>query len=641
MKTVRRLYFYAIAFISIEVVLWGLINLLRSIVDETVGGQAEALAQALALILVGMPIFLFHWLWAQRTSARDEEEQTASLRAIFFYGILLATLIPLVQNVLALIDTIFLDSFHLDVSRAILGHSQPWPDSLIAIFMNGVAALYFWNVLRSEWGKLPAKNTFSDVRRLYRYVWTLYSLLMTIFGAQQILRFLFYVPSDVLGDIGSETAVNGIALLVVGAPIWYYVWRIIQASLSDAAERESNLRLGILYVLALSGVITVLGTATVLIQTILNQLLGAALSTSDFVQRIGDPISIGLPLGAVWAYFGFWLNRHIESIPDPVRQAGMKRIYFYILSALGLGGAFSGIAILIKFMIDFMTGGLLALDDTLRSNLTGAVALIAAWLPLWLLTWRPMQAEALAADSPNSSLTEEQSWRGEHARRSVIRRAYLYLALFAGVVGGMTAAVALLFELLRAVFTGSTDSTFLATILNDLQVLVLFAILLIYHLSVLRRDGKATADVLMKRQSDFKVLVVDSGEGMASPFKAAIGKLAPNIPVAISAEKPLEQFNALILSGSLAVNAPDWIRAFSGTRVILPNEAEGLVWAGGVSDGAIQQAAQAVRQLAEGQPVGQKSVGTGWRLIIYVAAALFGLQLLLGLTLLVVFAFNR
>ena len=58
--------------------LWGLVGLLRSIVDDTVSGGADALAQALALILVGVPIFLIHWLWAQRASARDEEEKTAS-----------------------------------------------------------------------------------------------------------------------------------------------------------------------------------------------------------------------------------------------------------------------------------------------------------------------------------------------------------------------------------------------------------------------------------------------------------------------------------------------------------------------------------------------------------------------------------
>jgi hypothetical protein len=38
MKSIRRLYFYLVAFISIEVVLWGLVSLLRSIVDRSISG---------------------------------------------------------------------------------------------------------------------------------------------------------------------------------------------------------------------------------------------------------------------------------------------------------------------------------------------------------------------------------------------------------------------------------------------------------------------------------------------------------------------------------------------------------------------------------------------------------------------------
>src|SRR5512140_1719650 len=469
MKTVRRLYFYAVAFISIEVVLWGLVNLVRSIVDDTVGGQADALARALALIVVGMPIFLFHWLWAQRLAARDAEERVAGLRAFFLYGILIGTLIPLVQNVLALIDRVFLDAGQLELSRAILGHAQSWQDSLIAIVMNGLVAAYFWNVLRGEWASLPDTKTFADVRRLYRYTWLLYSLIMMIFGAQQVLRFLLSPPSLALVDFGRETVVNGIALLVVGTPIWFYTWRLIQDSLPDPREHDSVLRLGVLYLLALSGVITVLTTAAMVAHSVLSQLLGADLSTADFIHEIGGPISIGVPLGAVWAYYGYWLNRHIESIGDPVRQSGMKRVYLYILSALGLGGAFLGVATLIKFLIDYLTGGALLLTDPLRSNLSSAISLIAAWLPLWLMTWRPLQAQAFAKDAA-----------GDHARRSILRRAYLYLALFAGVVGGMASAVALFYELLKAALGGGTGSAFLATILNDLQLVILFAILLIY-----------------------------------------------------------------------------------------------------------------------------------------------------------------
>ncbi len=628
MRTVRRLYFYTVALISIEVVLWGLIDLLRSIVDQTVGGEADALARALALILVGLPIFLFHWLWTQRSSSRDDDERTASVRAIFFYSVLIGTLIPLVQNLLALINRSLLNFLKLDASRAILGGTQTGADNLIAILMNGLVALYFWNILRREWLLLPLKENFADVRRLYRYIWVLYSLLMAIFGAQQILRYLFYVPSNVLGELTSETVVNGLALLLVGAAVWFYSWRLIQNSLTEAGESASNLRLGILYALALSGVITVLTTSAMLIKIILSRLLGTIIPVSDLIYQIGGPISIGLPLGAVWAYYGQWLNRHIESISEPVRRSSLKRVYSYILSALGLGGTFIGVATLIKFIIDLLTGGSLVLSDVLRSNLARAISLIIAWLPLWLLTWRPVQAAA-------SRVGDE----GDHARRSVVRRVYLYLALFAGVIGGMISAVALAYELLNAVLTGATGVDFLATILNDLQLVVLFTVLLVFHLSILRRDSLFTADALAKKQNDFRVLVLDSGAGFADSIKTALTKAAPNIPLTIVKEKPQASYNALILNGSAVVSAPEWIRSFDGKIVVIPSEAEGLIWAGGVSKQVVQQAAQAVRQLAEGQDTVQQSSGSGWRVVLYIAAALFGLEVLLGIVGLVISAF--
>jgi Domain of unknown function (DUF5671) len=627
MKTVRRLYFYAVALISLEVVLWGLINLLRSIIDQTVGGGAGALAQALALILVGLPIFLFHWLWAQRVSAHEEDERTASLRAVFLYAALIGTLIPVFQNLLAWIDRGLLQLTHMVIERALLGGGQTMADNLIAIAMNGIVALYFWSILRGEWKTLPDQEKFADVRRLYRYVWVLYSLMMTIFGAQQVLNYLFFVPGGVLGEMTSETLINGLALLIVGTPVWIYSWRVVQNSITDAAERESNLRLGVLYLLALGGVITVLTTTAMFINIVISKLLGANISTSDFIHQIGGPISVGVPLGAVWAYYGYWLNRHIESISDEARQSSMKHVYQYILSTLGLGAAFTGVAMLIKFIIDILTGGLL-MSDNLRSELATAISLIIAWLPLWLAMWIPLEVQ--------SSMKNDI---GEHARRSDIRKVYLYLALFAAVIGGMSAAVALVFQLFNALFTGQTDSSFLATILNDLQLLFLFAIVLIYHLVVLRRDGKFTSDALAEKQNAFPVFIFDSGSGFSQSMKAVLAKIASNVPATIASEKPQGKFNAIVLSGSGAVNAPEWIRSFDGNRIIVPDEAQGFVWVGGVGKSAFDEAAQIIRQLAEGQQIRKSRGNSAWRTVIYVAAALFGLQFLFLILALIFSAF--
>jgi hypothetical protein len=154
MKSIRRLYFYLVAFISIEVVVWGLVNLLRSIVDQTVSGGADALAQALALILVGVPIFLIHWLWAQRASAAEEEEKEATLRAVFLYAVLLGTLIPVVQNVLSFINRALVQVTGLGVERAFSAfRNQTLADNLIAIVMNMIVAAYFGTSCAANGGR--------------------------------------------------------------------------------------------------------------------------------------------------------------------------------------------------------------------------------------------------------------------------------------------------------------------------------------------------------------------------------------------------------------------------------------------------------------------------------------------------------
>lgn len=625
MRTIRRLYFYLVAFISLEVVTWGLIGLLRSIVSSVLVDMAGALASALALVVVGAPIFLFHWQWGQRAATADVEERTASLRAVFYYAALLATLIPVAQNLLALVNRALLLIAQVEPSNALVGASQSWQDNLIAIGVNGLLAAWLWNALSAAWKSLPDSENFSDVRRLYRYLWLLYGLGMTVFGAQQTLRFLFDLPQVnylILGA-GQRSLFNGLALLVVGTPLWVYTWHICQEALSDRVERDSNLRLGALYLLALGGAISALAAGGTVLDILLRRLLGEAMTAYELIRRLGGPFSVGLPLAVVWAYYGGWLARQIRSDEDARRQANKKRFYDYLLATLGLGVAFIGLSLLLSFIVDLLVS-YEVWGETLRPRLAAALSTLAIGLPVWLATWRPMQAEALE-DSPS----------GEEARRAPLRRAYLYLALFAGVIGGMVSAIWLAYTLLVALLSRQAGADFLSNALNATQLLALFAVLLVYHLRCLQRDGAQMAKTLEARQHTFPIAILDGGNViLTEQVRAALQRHAPSLSFSLVEVDSLthepQAFKALLLPAALALNPPPrlrrWLDSFEGEKILIATEAvPGWVLSALTPD----QAAQAARQLAEGQRVRLARPSNAWTTVQLVAVVVLGLQLLL------------
>ncbi len=627
MRTIRRLYFYLVSFITFEVVLWGLVGLLRSILSTSeISAGGDALAQALSLTLVGVPIFALHWMWAQRASAADEEEHSSSLRAIFLYAALLATLIPITQNALALLDRSLLTLANLSPYHAVLGGSQTWVDNSIAIVLNAIAAAYFIRVLRGDWETLTDTENFADVRRLYRYLWLLYSLLMVVFGAQQVIRFLFYIPPKVLGLVSRDIFVNGFSLLLVGAPIWFFAWKTCQNALLQKGEHDSLLRMGVLFLLTLGGVATVLSTGGSVLDIFLRWALGESMTTSEFLSRISGTVSVGVPLGIVWAYYGRWLHHGIDTFGDETRQFGFRRLYYYTLSFAGLVTSFVGMALILSFILDVLVGGQIWGAD-LRSRVSAALATMIVGLPLWLMTWPPMQQRALS-----------QGTSGGFARRSVVRKFYLYLVLFASVIGGMVSAVTAVFRLLQAALgSGPLDVTGL---LDSLQLLALFVIVLVYHLRCLRADGTETVRALVERHERFHVLAFErAGSGFGDAIRASTQKHAPGLHLSVlAADAEISNEDAaartVILPSDLVVHQPEPLRsflaAFDGTVIVSTVPHPRILWSAGAKP--FDATALTLRQLSEGQEVKQGAdSASAWMVVVYIFAALFGLQALLML----------
>jgi len=642
MRTIRRLYFYLLTFISLEVVLWSVITLARTVFDAaSLNNIGDQIAGGLAFLIVGLPMFLFHWIFVQRDSARDTEERSSLLREIFLYGTYLATLIPIAQNVIALANRVLLGWMTIDNNFAFLGSEQTTADNLIAIIMMGVAFYYFHSVLKNEWAANIEGNNLPGTRRLFRYIWMLYSLVLLVFSMVFILEFIFLTPVG-FGNPSRELLANGLSILVVAAPLWVYNWQIIQRSLTDREEYVSTFRLVVLYLLTLGGIITTLFSAGWVLATVLNN----ALSTSpmDFTglfNKLSSTLALAIPMGAIWAYFGRAWKDTTDQTADPLRKAALKRFYFYVLALLGNISVFFAIQLLLGVVIDITTGestGLASFSDSISSSLS----MLIIGLPVWLLNWPIMQSEAASQDEA-----------GDHARRSIIRKSYLYLVVFSLVVGLMASAGMLLYNLISTITVENPGNPFI-DFLHDSKTLGVIVIWLVYHFLALRNDGKAAQAALADQHAAFTVGIIGSPNLIdVKSIRDNLQRTAPKIPleeidIEMVSKENLSRYNALVFSSGLLHTNPEFFHRvqndFSGHRLVVTEPVKGWIWQGLIQRNRLDSAketARLLRMMAEKQEIDTSRTSGGLTVAAYILAALFGTQILFMILSLIISVFIK
>lgn len=629
MQTIRRLYRYLVSFISLEVIVWGLIDLGRSSFSgEIVGANVSQLASALSLVFVGVPVFLLHWIPAQRSAAKNEEERFSRLRGLFLYGALLATLIPIAQNLLAMLNRGWLQLLQLPLRHAFVGQYQNWVDNLIAIVMNGLFVGYLYAVTRRSWEKPPIDKSFPETRRLYHYIWMLYGLAMTVIGTSQIIQFIFNT-GDTIGNAPRANFASGLALLMVGAPIWIASWLRIQKSLTDSDDKHSILRLIVLYLLNLIGIGGILIPSGIILNIVFEYLLGTDFVLAEFLNQINIPISILFPLGGVWLYYRGILKSDDAEMPDATSRLTPRRIYAYLLTLIGLVTTWMGLHLLLSFLIDQSINTPIIESDFLQNRLSAALATLIVGLPLWVINWRPIIKEV-----------SQEGESGDHARRSLIRKTYLYLVLFASVIGVMVTSGGLIFELLKAVL-GDPSANLLRKSLMLFEMLSLFSLVLVYHWILLRNDIRLAENYLVERHKQFPVLVLASEIGdFTDNMIEALQRESEALPTAIwltengAPDESLSDASAIIIPSAVSANPPEavrlWLQEFKGVRLVVPVPVENWFWvfgSGNELSRSAKRAAKVIRALAEGEDPQFHGETPVWRIVLYVLAGLVGLPI--------------
>jgi hypothetical protein len=439
------------------------------------------------------------------------------------------------------------------------------------------------------------------------------------------------------------TLAAGISLALVGAPMWAYHWMTVQNAQVDPQERSSLLRLVVLYLISLAGVVGVLSTVSAILSSLIAWILGDATSIGQLMRDNAGALSLAIPLAVMWWYYGHILGKEVNALPDQPRREALGRLYNYILSLLGLAVTYVGLINLVDFLAQLVGSRALGSESVrsesvLRGVLSGALSALAVGLPLWLVSWRKMQREAMQMDDT-----------GDHARRSVLRKAYLYLALFLLVIGAMGFTGWLLYTLINALING-IPGDFGSDVIRLFLSLIVDGALLMYHWRSLRQDNQLAQQTLGDLHAAFPTLVFVEEDGLFGKLLVDdLRRVAPRLPIALhmvergAPDDSMLGARAILLPVGLALNPPEslklWLDEYHGKRILIPLPAENWIWLGQADNqeaALARETAQAICQMAEGESVRQVAPSNPWVIASYIMGGIFGLLLLWFLFILIV-----
>ncbi|MBI5293543.1 MAG: hypothetical protein HY872_16830 [Chloroflexi bacterium] len=629
MVAIRRWYVYLVCAISLQSVTWAVIALLRGLL---IGLERPVTATAfeIAVIIVGLPLFLGHWLWAQRLAATeaDAQERGSAVRRLYLYGTLAGFLAPALANAFALLRTLFslaLSAYRPDYLNYTAG--QTAGRALAALAVLGLMWFYHSRVLRADSLGAPETGNLATVRRLYVLGFSAAGLWMSTLVVIHLLRWLMLQagPSPAF-EMGRAVLADELSRALVGVPAWLIFWRQAQrlfASQGDE-ERESAFRKLYLYGVVLVAVLGAVANATMILAGFFRRVVGLT-PQGDLRQPL--PIVIGMAV--LWAYHTLVLRDDAAQAGEAPRQAGVRRLYLYLVAAIGLAALLIGLGGEVSVVIRSLAERVFGPD--LREQVAWFTAALLAGLPVWLLPW--FRAQKLAAGG-----------QGREERQSLVRKIYLYFYLLVATLTVLSAAVYVAYRLLsRALGAGSSGN-----LVSDLAQAVAYLLIAVgvwlYHGAVLREDTRLARGDRSERLAGLRVAVVDGGDGrVGRGVLAALRQELPQLPVtavgltpeaaaAMEVAPGLEGLREVtLIVGSWEIAAA--LAAYSGRKLLIPVWPEGADWAGVErwSDEALaRQVARAVKQLSNGEEMRLARPPGAGAIIGIIVAILAGLMLLMS-----------
>ena len=509
--TVRRIYFHLVSFVALMMAANGLVQIVQYLLESLFGGEVlspsqNRLAVGASLAIVGLPLWLVHWLIMQRHVGKLVVERSSLVRKFYLYVVLAVSVgLPAAALIDILGWTFRSESFSGYTWGALIVWVPVW--------------IFHWRLESAE-GQ-PTPETLS-IRRLYLYLVSLATLAMVALGGGRVIHIILLdgyealVSVPVLVPAGTglwrESMRAALALSLVGGLVWWAHWHYFAVK-----DTGSTLRQVYLYIFAvLGGMVTVLVSLGIMVYALLAWLLGATSEEAATHFRIITGGVASLIVGGVlWLYHWTLVRREAEV--SSYELQGARRSYDYILSALGLGAlvvaigmvAHTTLTLLVESSDKLLTG-----RDLWPEPLAIAITLCVIGLPVWGYHWRSAQRRVSA--------------QGAAETTAPARRIFIFAVLGAGALAFLGAGSALLFFLLRDLLGDGVSGETIRDARPTIDVMVATGIFLPYHWLVYRHDRKARPDTTAperrrRAKKDVTVIVNQSGAVFVRDLEESLG----------------------------------------------------------------------------------------------------------------------
>ncbi|PKB64366.1 MAG: hypothetical protein BZY80_02925 [SAR202 cluster bacterium Io17-Chloro-G2] len=564
--TLKRLYFYVISFAALMASAVGAFLLVDSAGDALLGndiffrGQTQ-LALALALTIVGVPVWLFHWNLARRSVGQVPWETQALARRVYLYLVLAVSGAVAVFGFVSLfrwwLGALEFDGLHLALPIV-------W----------GVVWAFHWRQVDLEKQSHPVTDL---VGPLYVYAASLAGLIMLLVGIGIMLQRLILPAYDavfatqLLGSttpgLWNDVMGTALAIAVNGGGFWWWHWH--RAARPPRSEIATGARQVYLYIFAIfAGAATVVVSLSIVLFRLLSwafgqQDLGGA---DDYFRFLPSTLSALVAGGGLWGYH--WSVAQQES-----RAAGglpaARGAYRYLVSAVALGALGTGLVLLVGVgagTILPLRGEELAGTRWWSGQLALAVTLLAVGGPLWAYHWFSAQRDVAKG--------------GREELAALSRRVFVYFVFGVAVLIVLGSVSGVLFLVLKNILEGDFSIAVLQDAKLPLGMALIAGAVGFYYWLVLQEDRRALAEISSGVQDIAPVEprmlknVIAVASGAAQPM---IRRLEANLGAPIRLWQRLDAGEPVpSLTEEQLTDARRRIIEAPGDRVLLTLDASGI-----------------------------------------------------------------